>query len=173
MNPTEHQSKQFDADLTALRTRVVEMAGLVDEQFRRAIEALTTGRTMLAEEVVAKDASVNALEVRIDDACAHLIAKRQPAASDLRMVLGVSKIVSELVGQLLSSLGRLSRLPFLGDLQLMPLPKKFLPSGRRHCRLHKYYNQRYQIPVCCIVRINTFAQQQIRLRLQIPVRGVL
>ncbi|MBL8242839.1 MAG: phosphate signaling complex protein PhoU [Rhodanobacteraceae bacterium] len=96
MNPTEHQSKQFDADLTALRTRVVEMAGLVDEQFRRAIEALTTGRTMLAEEVVAKDASVNALEVRIDDACAHLIAKRQPAASDLRMVLGVSKIVSEL-----------------------------------------------------------------------------
>lgn len=96
MNPTEHQSKQFDADLTALRTRVVEMGGLVDQQFARAVEALATGKTMLADEVVAKDASVNALEVRIDDACAHLIAKRQPAASDLRMVLGVSKIVSEL-----------------------------------------------------------------------------
>lgn len=96
MNMSEHLSKQFDADLTSLRARVVEMGGLVDEQFRRAIEALATAKTMLAEEVVTNDAAVNALEVRIDDACAHVIAKRQPAASDLRMVLGVSKMVSEL-----------------------------------------------------------------------------
>ncbi|HWS27432.1 MAG TPA: phosphate signaling complex protein PhoU [Xanthomonadales bacterium] len=96
MNLSEHLSKQFDADLTALRSRVVEMGGMVDEQFRRAVEALATSKTMVAEEVIRNDASVNALEVRIDDACAHLIAKRQPAASDLRMVLGVSKIVSEL-----------------------------------------------------------------------------
>jgi phosphate transport system protein len=96
MYMNEHQSKQFDADLVALRARVVEMGGLVDEQFARALEALANGRTLLADEVVAKDASVNALEVLVDDACAHLIAKRQPAASDLRMVLGVSKIVSEL-----------------------------------------------------------------------------
>lgn len=96
MNLTEHLSKQFDADLTALRSRVVEMGGLADEQFRRAVEALARGKPELAEQVVANDAAVNTLEVRIDDACAHLIAKRQPAASDLRMVLGVSKIVSEL-----------------------------------------------------------------------------
>lgn len=96
MNLSEHLSKQFDADLTALRTRVVEMGGLVDEQFKRAVDALASGATSVANSVVANDASVNALEVRIDDACAHLIAKRQPAASDLRMVLGVSKIVSEL-----------------------------------------------------------------------------
>jgi phosphate transport system protein len=96
MYMSEHLSRQFDADLVALRTRVVEMGGLVDEQFAQALEALATGRILLAEEVVAKDAAVNALEVQVDDACAHLIAKRQPAASDLRMVLGVSKIVSEL-----------------------------------------------------------------------------
>jgi phosphate transport system protein len=96
MNLSEHLSKQFDADLTALRTRVVEMGGLVDEQFKRAVEALASGEILVADAVIANDASVNALEVRIDDACAHLIAKRQPAASDLRMVLGVSKIVSEL-----------------------------------------------------------------------------
>jgi len=96
MNLTEHLSKQFDADLTALRTRVVEMAGLVDEQFKLAVQALASGKTMVADAVIANDASVNALEVRIDDACAHLIAKRQPAANDLRMVLGVSKIVSDL-----------------------------------------------------------------------------
>ncbi len=92
----EHLSRQFDTDLTALRSRVVEMGGLVDEQFRRSIEALATGRALLADDVIAGDSVVNNLEVRIDDACAHLIAKRQPAASDLRMVLGVSKIVSEL-----------------------------------------------------------------------------
>jgi len=96
MNLSEHLSKQFDADLTALRTRVVEMGGLVDEQFKHSVQALASGETLVADAVVANDASVNALEVRIDDACAHLIAKRQPAASDLRMVLGVSKIVSEL-----------------------------------------------------------------------------
>lgn len=96
MNMGEHLSKQFDADLIALRSRVVEMGGLVDEQFDLAVDALATGKTMQADAVVARDAAVNSLEVRIDDACAHLIARRQPAASDLRMVLGVSKIVSEL-----------------------------------------------------------------------------
>ena len=117
MNLSEHLSKQFDADLTALRSRVVEMGGMVDEQFKRAIEALATGKTMLAEEVIRNDASVNALEVRIDDACAHLIAKRQPAASDLRMVLGVSKIVSELerIGDKARKVARLtSRVSELG-----------------------------------------------------------
>ncbi len=96
MNMGEHSSKQFDADLTGLRSRVVEMGGLADEQFVRAIEALASGKTMLAEQVIANDSAVNALEVRIDDLCAHVIARRQPAAGDLRMVLGVSKIVSEL-----------------------------------------------------------------------------
>ena len=110
MNMSDHLSKQFDADLTALRTRVVEMGGLVDEQFKRAIEALVTAKSMLADEVVANDASVNLLEIRIDDACAHVIAKRQPAASDLRMVLGVSKIVSELerIGDKARKIARLS-----------------------------------------------------------------
>ncbi len=110
MNMSDHMSKQFDADLTALRTRVVEMGGLVDEQFKRAIEALVKAKSLLAAEVVAKDAAVNLLEVRIDDACAHVIAKRQPAASDLRMVLGVSKIVSELerIGDKARKIARLS-----------------------------------------------------------------
>ena len=53
MNMSDHLSKQFDADLTALRTRVVEMGGLVDEQFKRAIEALLTAKSLLADEVVA------------------------------------------------------------------------------------------------------------------------
>lgn len=110
MHMGEHLSKQFDADLVALRSRVVEMGGLVDEQFRQAVDALVSGKAGQAEAVVARDVAVNDLEVLIDDACAHIIAKRQPAASDLRMVLGVSKIVSELerIGDKARKIARLS-----------------------------------------------------------------
>jgi phosphate transport system protein len=96
MNVTEHASKQFDADLAALRSRVVEMGGVVEEQLRLAVEALHSGRDELAEQVVANDSRVNEFEVGIDDDCAHIIAKRQPTASDLRMILGVSKMVTDL-----------------------------------------------------------------------------
>jgi len=129
MNISEHLSKQFDADLTGLRSRVVEMGGLVDEQFSRAVEALASGMTLVADQVISNDAAVNNLEIRIDDACAHVIARRQPAASDLRMVLGVSKIVSELerIGDKARKIARLTRKvhedvardsgAWLGDLQ--------------------------------------------------------
>lgn len=96
MNVTEHMSKQYDADLAALRSRLVEMGGLVEEQFRLAVEALAMGHFNLAEQVIANDAKVNALEVEIDNDCARVIAKRQPAAGDLRMILGATKMVTDL-----------------------------------------------------------------------------
>jgi phosphate transport system protein len=110
MNTSEHISKQYDADLAALRSRVVEMGGVVEEQFRFAIDALSSGRSDLAEQVVANDRRVNELEVEIDDDCAHVIAKRQPAASDLRMVLGVSKMTTDLerIGDKARKIARLS-----------------------------------------------------------------
>ena len=110
MNTSEHISKQYDADLAALRSRVVEMGGVVEEQFRFAVDALTSGRSDLAEQVVANDRRVNQFELDIDDDCAHVIAKRQPAASDLRMVLGVSKMVTDLerIGDKARKIARLS-----------------------------------------------------------------
>ncbi len=96
MNTHEHLSRQYDAELSALRSRVLAMSSMVEEQVRLAIDALVGGRGDLAEQVVARDREVNAFEVDIDDDCAHVIAKRQPTASDLRMVLGVSKIVTDL-----------------------------------------------------------------------------
>ncbi|MCE3002043.1 MAG: phosphate signaling complex protein PhoU [Xanthomonadaceae bacterium] len=110
MNTSEHISKQYDADLAALRSRVVEMGGVVEEQFRFAVDALSSGRSDLAEQVVANDRRVNELEVEIDDDCAHVIAKRQPAASDLRMVLGVSKMTTDLerIGDKARKIARLS-----------------------------------------------------------------
>lgn len=110
MNTSEHISKQYDADLAALRSRVVEMGGVVEEQFRFAVEALSSGRSDLADQVVANDRRVNELEVEIDDDCAHVIAKRQPAAGDLRMVLGVSKMTTDLerIGDKARKIARLS-----------------------------------------------------------------
>lgn len=110
MNTTEHTLKQYDADLSALRSRIVEMGSLVEDQFRMSIEALTQGRSQLAETVIANDAQVNAFESDIDDDCAHLIARRQPAAGDLRMVLGISKMVTDLerIGDKARKIARLS-----------------------------------------------------------------
>ena len=110
MNTSEHLSTQYDADLRALRSRVMDMGMTVDEQFRLAIEALTQGREEIARRVIENDARVNELEVSIDDDCARVIAKRQPAAGDLRMVLGVTRMTTDLerIGDKARKIARLS-----------------------------------------------------------------
>jgi phosphate transport system protein len=92
---TEHSSKQFDIDLENVRSRVLEMGGLVESQILAAIDGLTSGGAAL-DKVVAEDHRVNALEVSIDTECSQLIARRQPTAGDLRMVLAIIKIVTDL-----------------------------------------------------------------------------
>ena len=92
----EHISKKFDAELEAIRSRVLQMGGLVEQQIMRAMEVLAYGDIALADQVIADDHRVNALEVGIDDDCTHIIAKRQPTASDLRMVMAVVKTITDL-----------------------------------------------------------------------------
>jgi phosphate transport system protein len=92
----EHISKKFDAELEAVRSRVLQMGGLVEQQITRAMEVLTYGDLKLADQVIADDHRVNALEVGIDDDCTHIIAKRQPTASDLRMVMAIVKTITDL-----------------------------------------------------------------------------
>ena len=96
MSQTEHVSKQFDSDLEDIRSRVLRMGGLVESQILSAIEAFATGNYDLMARVVDNDRGVNTFEVEIDEACAHVIARRQPAAGDLRLIMGVSKIVTDL-----------------------------------------------------------------------------
>lgn len=93
---TDHSSKQYDIELETVRSRVLEMGGLVEAQIQAAINALTSGELQALDAVVAEDHRVNALEVSIDTECSQLIARRQPAAGDLRMVLAVIKIVTDL-----------------------------------------------------------------------------
>jgi phosphate transport system protein len=93
---TEHTFKQYDAELEAVRAKVLEMGGLVERQIVQALEALVRLDSNLAKEVMDNDRLVNALEVQIDEDCSHIIARRQPAASDLRMVMMMVKTITDL-----------------------------------------------------------------------------
>jgi len=96
MGNAEHISKQFEADLDTTRTRVLQMGGLVEAQILAAIQAFATGDPALVTQVIENDARVNGYEVAIDGAINHIVVKRQPAASDLRLIMAISKIVTDL-----------------------------------------------------------------------------
>ncbi len=96
MSENVHLSSQFDEDLGRLRSNVLQMGGLVETQVMAAIEAYKTGDMTRVKNIIEAEHTVNDLEKAIDDDCAHLIARRQPAASDLRLVFGIIKIVTDL-----------------------------------------------------------------------------
>ena len=93
---SEHTYKQFDAEMEEIRSGVMAMGGLVETQFARAIHALKHIDVELIDTVAADEQAINQMQVDIDQQCSQIIAKRQPAAIDLRMVLTVVKIVNEL-----------------------------------------------------------------------------
>lgn len=92
----QHSSKRYDQDLEWIRSKVLLMGGLVENQFRDAMIALEKNDPVLAEQVVSGDAGVNRQEVELDHACAQLIVRRQPAANDLRNVMATVKVISDL-----------------------------------------------------------------------------
>ncbi len=92
----KHISQQFNAELEDLRNRVLAMGGLVEQQLTDAVTAMVKGDIVLAERVIASDARVNAMEVSIDEECAQVIARRQPTASDLRLIVAVIKTITDL-----------------------------------------------------------------------------
>ncbi len=92
----KHISQQFNSELSALRNHLLVMGGLVEKQVVDAIKSLINGDSALAEEVRARDTEVDLLEVTIDEECTRVIARRQPTASDLRLVVSVAKMVSDL-----------------------------------------------------------------------------
>ena len=96
MGVTEHISKAFETDLDTTRTRVLQMGGLVEAQILAAIDAYASGDSELIDQVIENERRVNGYEVAIDGACNHIVVKRQPAASDLRLIMGISKIVTDL-----------------------------------------------------------------------------
>jgi len=93
---SQHISHKFDEEMENLRNQVLKMGGLVEQQISGAIKALQETDAANAEEIILRDHKVNALEVTIDEACAQILARRQPAASDLRMVVAVIKTITDL-----------------------------------------------------------------------------
>ena len=113
----EHISKRFDAELEALRSRVLQMGGFVEQQIARAIEALTSGNLELINQVISDDQRVDLMEVQIDEECSTIIAKRQPAAVDLRMMIMVIKTITDLerIGDEAEKIARMAKLIYQAE----------------------------------------------------------
>ena len=94
--PNKHLSTQFDSELSAISSQVMEMGGLVESQIRQAIYALSRFNREAAEQVSANEVRVNAMELQIDHAISNIIARRQPTARDLRLLIAISKTTANL-----------------------------------------------------------------------------
>jgi len=92
----KHLSTQFDAELSGISTRVLEMGGLVEAQVAQAVQALGEMSGESASEVLEREARVNAMEVEIDRDLSTIIARRQPTARDLRLLIAISKTIANL-----------------------------------------------------------------------------
>jgi len=93
---SHHILSRYNNDLERVRTNVLEMGGLVEEQLKMAVEALVEGDSRMGEQVARGDVKVNAMEVAIDDDCSRILATRSPAASDLRLIVAVIKTITDL-----------------------------------------------------------------------------
>lgn len=91
-----HISRQFDNELETIRERVLNMGGLVEQQIVDALKALTDSDISKGESVVRKEPEVNSYEVSIDEDCTKILARRQPAAGDLRLITAVIKTITDL-----------------------------------------------------------------------------
>jgi phosphate transport system protein len=96
MGQGEHSSKTYDQELESIRSRILHMGGLVESQVKLAIDCFESGDLAEAERVVTADRRVNDLEIELDRAVNNVIARRQPTASDLRMIMGVSRTIPDL-----------------------------------------------------------------------------
>jgi phosphate transport system protein len=114
---SDHISKQFDQELERVRARVLQMGGTVEEQILRALQALATGDLELARKVVADDHRINTMEVELDEECSTIIARRQPTASDLRLLMAVVKTITDLerIGDEAQKIARMAELLYGTD----------------------------------------------------------
>ena len=92
----KHLSTQFDAELSGISTRVLEMGGMVESQVGQAVYALTHFNSEIASQVLSVEERVNAMEVEIDRDLSSIIARRQPTARDLRLLIAISKAIANL-----------------------------------------------------------------------------
>jgi len=119
---TEHTYKQYDAELEAVRAKVLQMGGLVEQQIVNALDSLVSVNPKLAQEVMEVDQQVNALEMQVDEDCSHIIARRQPAASDLRLIMMIVKTIADLerIGDEATKIARVTQKIYESDRMYKP-----------------------------------------------------
>lgn len=96
LNLDHHISQQFNEELEKIRNHVMTMGGMVEQQIADAVRALVEGDSELGQRVVRDDHKVNNLEIVIDEECSRILARRQPAASDLRLIVAIIKTITDL-----------------------------------------------------------------------------
>ena len=117
INLGRHISGQFNEDLENVINHVMHMGGLVEKQLSDSLSAVNNADETLAKSVLAADYKINALEVSIDDECTRIIAKRQPAAGDLRLIMAIIKTIADLerIGDEAQKIARVALENFSGD----------------------------------------------------------
>jgi phosphate transport system protein len=107
---SHHILSRFNADLEGVRSGVMQMGGLVEQQLQDGIKALYSGDGRLGEEVARLDHKVNAMEVAIDEDCSRILATRGPTASDLRLIVAIIKTITDLerIGDEAEKLGNIA-----------------------------------------------------------------
>jgi len=117
LSMAEHTSKQFDSELETVRTQVLKMGGLVESQTVAAINALMEGDITACTMVINNDQLVNTMEIELDEDCSRIIARRQPTAGDLRLLLTVVKVISDLerIGDEASKIARMAKQIYAAD----------------------------------------------------------
>ena len=136
----KHLSSQFDSDLNGISSQLMKMGGLVETQLQRAIAALASFSLPLADEALDAEDRVNAMEVAIDHDLTAIIARRQPAARDLRLLLAISKITTNLerVGDEADKIARrVKSIVEDGDARRMPIGDLRLASDLASSLIHR------------------------------------